>query len=72
MRADTVVLFEPSIDDDLGLFGGVEPFCVQDFAAQSTIEPLILAVLPRRSGIDLDGFDPDFSQPFLQSYCDKF
>jgi len=27
MRSDLVVLPEPSIDCDLSLFGGVEPFC---------------------------------------------
>jgi len=55
MWADAVVLFDPGIDDDLGLLGGVEPFRVQDFTAQSAIEPFVVAILPRRSGVDLDG-----------------
>ena len=29
MRSDLVVLPEPNIDSDLGLFGGVEPFSVE-------------------------------------------
>ena len=31
MRSDLIVLPEPNIDNDLGLFGGVEPFSVEDF-----------------------------------------
>ena len=30
VRSDLVVLPEPSIDNDLGLFGGVEPFSIED------------------------------------------
>lgn len=72
MGADTVVLLEPSVDDHLCLFCGVEPLCILDFAALSTIEAFIVAVLPRLPGIDLDGLDLDFSQPILQRCRDKF
>lgn len=47
MRSNQVVLSEPDIDDDLGLFGGMEPFRVQDFAAQCAIEAFLVAVLLR-------------------------
>ncbi len=45
MWPNTIVLSEPGIDDDLGLFGGVEPFGVQDFSAQCAVEALVVAVL---------------------------
>ena len=38
VRSDLVVLPEPSIDNDLGLFGGVEPFSVEDFFSQGAIK----------------------------------
>ena len=34
MRAGVIVLPEPSIDDDLGLFSGGEPLRVENLAAQ--------------------------------------
>ncbi len=46
MWPNTIVLSEPGIDDDLGLFGGVEPFGVQDFSAQCAVEALVVAVRP--------------------------
>ena len=38
MWSDTIVLPEPCIDDDLNLFGGVEPFRVGDFPAKCAVE----------------------------------
>ena len=46
MWSDTIVLSELGIDDDLSLFGGVEPFCVEDFPAKCAVEALIVSILP--------------------------
>jgi hypothetical protein len=40
-----IVLSEPNVDRGLGLSDGVEPLCVQDFAAKSSIEALVISVL---------------------------
>ena len=52
MRSDLVVLHEPNIDSDLGLFGGVEPFSVEDFFSQGAVEALVIPIFPRRARID--------------------
>ena len=46
MRADLVVLPEPAVDDDLGLFGGREPLGIQNFASEGSVEARVVAVLP--------------------------
>jgi len=45
MGSNPIVLSEPGINDDLSLFGGVEPFGIQDFSAQCTVEALVVSVL---------------------------
>ncbi len=47
MGAGVVVLLEPAIDDDLRLFCRGEPLGVEDLAAEGSVEPFIVAVLPR-------------------------
>lgn len=46
MRPDVVVLFEPLIDDGLGLTCCREPFGVEHFAAQCSVKAFIIAMLP--------------------------
>ena len=43
MRSDLVVLPEPSIDNDLGLFVGVEPFSVEDFFSQGAVKAFVVS-----------------------------
>ena len=43
MRSDLVVLPEPKIDSDLGLFGGVEPFCVEEFFSQGAVKAFVVS-----------------------------
>ena len=43
VRSDLVVLPEPKIDSDLGLFGGVEPFCVEEFFSQGAVQTLVMS-----------------------------
>ena len=42
-----IVLPEPFIDDDLGLFGDVEPLSIEDFMAERSIEAFVVSILPR-------------------------
>ena len=65
VRSDLIVLPEPNIDNDLGLFGGVEPFSVEDFFSQGAVEALVIPIFPRRARIDLHWFDIDPLQPVL-------
>ena len=71
MRPDLVVLPEPCINDDLGLFGAVEPLCIQHFAAQRAIESLVIAIFPGWSRIDLNGLYAYLSQSCLQLFGNK-
>ena len=43
MRSDLIVLPEPGIDCDLSLFGGVKPFCVEDFFSQGAVEAFVVS-----------------------------
>ena len=65
MRSDLVVLPEPSIDNDLGLSCGVEPFCVEDFFSQGAVKAFVVSIFPWRAWIDLHWFDPNLLQPVL-------
>ena len=42
MRSDLVVLPEPNIDSDLVLYGGVEPFSVEDFFSQGAVKAVVV------------------------------
>ena len=66
MRSDLVILPEPHIDGDLGLFCAVEPLGIQDFSSQRSVEALVVSVLPRAAWIDLHRLDADLLQPILQ------
>lgn len=66
MRPDLVVLSEPDIDGDLGLFRAVEPFCVEPFATECAIKALVVSVLPGAAGIDLHWLDADPFEPVLE------
>ena len=46
VRSDLIVLPEPNIDNDLGLFGGVEPFSVEDFFSQGAVEAFVIPIFP--------------------------
>ncbi len=66
-----IVLPDPLIDDSLGLFGGVEPFGVEDFMTESSIEPFVISILPWRTRIDLDWFNANLGKPDLKRTGDK-
>ena len=47
MWPDVIVLFEPLINDGLGLSCCCEPFGVKDFATQRSVKALIVSVRPK-------------------------
>ena len=53
MGSDTVVLPKPNIDSDLGLYGGVEPFSVEEFFSQGAVKAFVIPIFPWRARIDL-------------------
>lgn len=67
MRADVIVLPEPAIDDDLGLFGGGELSRVEDLAAQGAVEALVVSILPGRTGVDPNGLHANALKPGPES-----
>ena len=76
MRSDLVVLPEPSIDNDLGLFGGVELFSVEDFFSQGAVKAFVVSIFPRAARIDWHWFDTDPLQPIFHHrpddpYCNN-
>ncbi len=70
MVADPVVLFKPDIDDDPSLACGREPLGVEAFAAECSVEALVVAVLPGRSRIDPDGLNADTLKP-VPEWCGR-
>jgi hypothetical protein len=46
MQTPVVVLPEPPVDDDLGLFGRVEPLGIENLPTKGSVEALVIAVLP--------------------------
>lgn len=58
MRSDVIVFIEPLFDDDMSLSDLYKPFGVEHLVTQCIIEPFIVAVLPWRTWIDVNGFNP--------------
>ena len=59
MWADMIVLFQPGIDDHLGLFNGRKPFRIEDLSSESAVKAFVISILPRTAGVDLDRLDAD-------------
>ena len=68
MWPDLIVLFDPLIDDGLGLTGCAKPFGVENFSAESAVEALVISVLPGRPRIDADRFDAYLGQPVFEGF----
>ncbi len=68
MRSDEVVLFEPLVDDGLGMPGCCKPLGVEYFTTQSSIKALFVSVLPGLAGINIDRLDADLGQPVLEGF----
>ena len=54
MRADSVILITPLLDDDPSLLQTVEDFLIEAFVAQFTVEGLAITVLPWTARLDVD------------------
>ena len=59
MRPDRVVGLPPTLDEHLGLEQGVEHLAIQKFIPQLPVEALHVAVLTRRSWLDVERLHPD-------------
>ena len=46
MRSHVIVLAEPLVDDDTGLVDACKPLSIQHLAAQRSIEPFVISILP--------------------------
>ena len=62
----------PGLDQHFGLGEAVEDFAVEQLIAKRPVEAFVVAVLPRRTGRDVERCDPDLPEPFLDRRRDKF
>ena len=60
-----IVLFEPSINDDLSLFDCREPLGIEDVSSERAVEAFIVSVLLGAAGVDLDRLDANLFEPGL-------
>ena len=65
MRSDGVVVTPPALDHDAGFVQRVEDFAVEQFVAQTRVEALDEAVLPRAARRNVGGLRADRRDPFL-------
>ena len=63
MGPDRVVVPSPLLDDDLCFLQAVKDFTVQQFIASYPVEGLTVAVLPRATWLDEQGFGSNLRQP---------
>ena len=63
MRPDRVVVLAPLLNDDLGFLETVEDLPVEQFVAEFSVEAFAIAILPRASGLDVEGLGTDVCQP---------
>jgi len=72
MRSDFIVMPPPDFDEDTGFDPVAKPLHVQAFVAELAIEALVVAVLPRLTGVDQGGIDLSFSEPRQDSIANEF
>jgi hypothetical protein len=71
MRPDGVVVTAPAFDDDLGFPQRVEDLAIEQFVAQSCIEALDKAILPRAAGSDVGSLRADGGDPLLHGFGEE-
>src|SRR5690606_1216964 len=71
VRPDGVVMPPPSFDQDLGLGERVEDLSVEQFITQRSVEAFAIAILPWRSGRDVERLHADLGEPLLNRLRDK-
>jgi len=57
MRPDLVVFLPPTLDQNLGLFQGVENLPIQQLIPQLPVEAFVVAILPRAARFDIERLD---------------
>lgn len=66
VRSDGVVVDAPAFGQHTQLLDRVEEFSVEDLIPQLAVERFAVAVLPRRTGFDVQCFCASISEPFAQ------
>ena len=72
MRPRRVEVPTPALDDHASLSEGVEDLAIEKFIAQSCIEALDEAILPRTAWCDVGGLGAYRCDPLLHRRRDKF
>ena len=72
MWADGIVVTSPALDHDLSLLQRIEDLPIQQLIAQTSVEALDVAVLPRAAGCDVGRLGADRGDPLPHSCGDKF
>ncbi len=57
MGSESIVLFPPPFDDNLGLPKSIENLPVEHFISQFSIKGFVVAILPRATWLDEQGLD---------------
>lgn len=63
MRTQRVVMLSSAFDEDGCLPKGVEDFLVEQLVPELVVEAFVVAILPWRSGLDLERLHADPAQP---------
>jgi len=58
VRSDGVVVSAPLLDQHLRLLEGIEDLAIQHLVTELAVELLVVAVLPRRSRLDIERRHP--------------
>jgi hypothetical protein len=58
MGPDRIVFLPPALYQDLGLLQGIEDLAVEQLIPQLPIKALVVAILPRTPGFNVERFDP--------------
>ena len=71
MRAFGVVEAPPLLDQHLRLFQSVKDLAVQAFVPQFSIKAFAIAILPWRTGLDVERLHIQFAEPVTHGLSDK-
>ena len=66
MWSDGVVVDAPALGQHTQFFHRVEEFAVEELISELGVEAFAVAVLPRRSGFDVQCFCAGIGKPFAQ------
>jgi hypothetical protein len=71
MWTHRVVVAPPSLDQHLGFGETVKDLAVEQLVAERPVEAIIVAILSRRAGCDVEGLHPDLGEPDLHGGGDE-